>query len=65
MLDELSAGGWLVVLCAFGLGFVLVRLVVVHANERARRERNAEPQAAPDPHARDPQEERTSDKDAS
>ena len=54
MFDDLSAGSWLVILCAFGLGFVLVRLVVVHTNQRV--ERKGGPQAPRSEHARDPQE---------
>lgn len=34
MLDDISGGGWLIIVCAFGLGFVMVRLVVVGTKDK-------------------------------
>jgi DnaJ-domain-containing protein 1 len=38
MPNDISASGWLVILCALGLGFGLVRFIVVAMNARLERE---------------------------
>ena len=42
MLDDISGGGWLIIICAFGLGFVMVRLVMSATKDKRER---VEPEA--------------------
>ena len=45
MSDEISATGWLVILCALALGFGLVKFLIVQMNDA--REAGANERAAP------------------